>query len=119
MLLFYYKSPLNTLIIFLKVVGVDVSKEMIGEAKKLGDPEDAASGSSNSLIYITANATDLSAYMPLSNQKEGFDVVTCQYLFPYASNKEELFQMIKAAFVLSNRVVFLWVLPLALIQPDH
>ena len=87
------------MIIFLKVVGVDVSKEMIEEAKKLGDPADAASGSSNSLTYITANATDLSAYMPLSNQKEGFDVVTCQYLFPYASNKEELFQMIKAAFV--------------------
>ena len=81
------------------MVGVDVSKEMIEEAKKIGDPEAAVTGISSALTYVAANATDLSAYMSMCHQKGGFDVVTCQYLFPYASNQEELFQMIKAAFV--------------------
>ena len=43
-------------------MGVDVSNEMIVEAKKLGDP---ASDKEGGLTYITADATDQSAYMPL------------------------------------------------------
>ena len=34
--------------------------------------------------------------MPLS--KDGFDLVTSQYLFPYANTKDELLKMCKAAF---------------------
>ena len=34
--------------------------------------------------------------MPLN--KDGFDLVTSQYLFPYASTKDELLKMCKAAF---------------------
>ena len=43
-------------------MGVDVSNEMIVKAKKLGDP---ASDKEGGLTYITADATDQSAYMPL------------------------------------------------------
>ena len=43
-------------------MGVDVSNEMIVKAKKLGDP---ASDKKGGLTYITADATDQSAYMPL------------------------------------------------------
>jgi len=75
-----------------QVVGVDISNEMIVEAKKLGDPSDKEGG----LTYITADATDQGAYMPLN--KDGFDLVTSQYLFPYANTKDELLKMCKAAF---------------------
>ena len=34
--------------------------------------------------------------MPLN--KDGFDLVTSQYLFPYANTKDELLKMCKAAF---------------------
>ena len=34
--------------------------------------------------------------MPLN--KDGFDLVTSQYLFPYAKTKDELLKMCKAAF---------------------
>ena len=48
------------------------------------------------LKYITADAKDQSAYMPLN--KDGFDLVTSQYLFPYAKTEDELLKMCKAAF---------------------
>ena len=76
-------------------MGVDVSNEMIVEAKKLGDP--SSTDKDGSLTYVTADATDQSAYMHLN--KDGFDFVTSQYLLPYATTKEELMKMCQAAFI--------------------
>ena len=77
-----------------QVLGVDISSEMIAEAERLGDP--SASGTQplgEGLSYIAADA---SGYRPDKGQL--FDLVTAQYLFPYASTTEELTNMCTAAF---------------------
>jgi len=74
-----------------QVVGVDVSSEMIAEAKKLGDP----TSSDGNLSYVTADATNTAAY---HQEGTSFDLVTAQYLFPYAGTQLELNQMCSAAF---------------------
>ena len=74
-----------------RVVGVDVSSEMIAEANKL---ELGESSSAGSLTYVTADAVDTATYMP----EDETTSLTAQYLFPYASTQEALTQMCSAAY---------------------
>ena len=69
-----------------RVVGVDISPAMIEEAKKYEDYKEAGS-----LIYEVGNAkTYESSFL--------YDIVTSQYLFPYASTKNDLLQMCQSAY---------------------
>ena len=67
-----------------KVVGIDISNEMIEEAIKVEK-------SSDPIIYKVADAKTF-------QESCDFDLVTTQYLFPYASTKDDLLKMCQSAF---------------------
>ena len=68
-----------------KVVGVDISKEMIAEAKE---------GESSCPLDIEYHVADAAKYV----HGHGFDIVTAQYLFCYADSKEKLLSFCNTAF---------------------
>ena len=75
-------------------MGVDVSKEQIAEARRLDESYGCAS---DQLAYVQAAASDTSAYVPALGQAS-CDVVTAQYLLPYAACLDELTAFCRCAY---------------------
>ena len=79
--------PLNVISGAKRVVGVEVSKEQITEARRLDETYGCAS---HQLAYVQAAASDTSAYVPALGQASCDVVVTVQYLRPYAACLDKL-----------------------------
>ena len=82
-----YYSRLMSSIGAKEVLGIDSSIQMIENARQHEFPR-----KDGSLAYKLANV------IGYDDSKEHFDIVTTQYLFPYAKTKEELQQMIVTAY---------------------
>ena len=82
-----YYSRLMSSIGAKEVLGIDSSIQMIENARQQEYPK-----RNGSLAYKLANV------IGYDESKEYFDIVTTQYLFPYAKTKEELQQMIVTAY---------------------